>query len=293
MSTSPRFLSALAITLLGLAQAGAARADATVASRRGITLAGARRAIAAAAEEAHRRHGGGVIAVVDDGGNLVALERLDDTFAAGALISYGKARTAALFKKPTRFFEEVIAKGRTAMVALEHFTPLQGGVPIVVDGQVVGAIGVSGAASAAQDEELALVGAAALSGGVTSDSAPPPPVNYIPKDKVASAFVKGMPLVEVDNYKVHASHRDGSGQAEVHAAETDIIYVVDGTATLVTGGSVPEAKSIGPDELRGPAIVGGETRHLVKGDVVIIPKGVPHWFSQVPRAFDYYVVKVR
>jgi len=279
----------LALGLLSLP----AHADSAVLHKRSLGIEGARRAIAAAAAEAHARKAGAVIAVVDDGGNLMALERLDDTFPAGALISYGKARTAALFKKPTRFFEELVNKGRTAMVALDGFTPLQGGVPIVIDGQVVGAVGVSGASSAAQDEEFALVAAAALG------SAPPPaphaaaPINFIPGDKVASAFAKGAPLLEVDNYKVHASHRDGAGQAEVHAADTDIIYVVDGSATLVTGGAVPDAHAVAPEEQRGASIVGGDRRHLGKGDVVVIPKGVPHQFSEVPVALSYYVVKVR
>ncbi len=92
----------------------------------------------------------------------MALERLDGTFAAGANISIGKARTAALFKKPTKFFEDVVNKGRTAMTALPDFTPLQGGVPIMIGDQFVGAIGVSGTASAQQDEELAIAGANAL-----------------------------------------------------------------------------------------------------------------------------------
>ena len=64
-----------------------------------------------------------------------------------------------MFKRPTKFFEEIIKNGRTAMVALPDFTPLQGGVPIMVDGQIVGGVGVSGAASAVQDEELAIAGA--------------------------------------------------------------------------------------------------------------------------------------
>ena len=81
---------------------------------------------------------------------------MDGTFAAGAKISVGKARTAALFKPPTRAFEDIIKNGRTALVALEDFTPLQGGVPVVIGGQVVGAVGVSGAASAQRDEEVAL-----------------------------------------------------------------------------------------------------------------------------------------
>jgi len=131
--------------------------------KKGLTLEGAKRVIAAAIAEAKKLNApGAAIAVVDDGGNLVAAERLDNTFAAGANISIGKARTAALFKRPTKAFEDIINKGRTAMTTLSDFTPLQGGVPIMVDGQVVGAIGVSGAASAQQDEDLAIAGAAAL-----------------------------------------------------------------------------------------------------------------------------------
>src|SRR5262245_46530261 len=129
--------------------------------RKSLSIAGAKTAIAAAASEARKRNTTGVIAVVDEGGNLMAVERLDGTFAAGANISIGKARTAALFKKPTKAFEDIIKNGRTAMVSLpdSFFTPLQGGVPITIDGQIVGGIGVSGAASAQQDEELAIAGA--------------------------------------------------------------------------------------------------------------------------------------
>jgi glc operon protein GlcG len=128
-----------------------------------LTLDGAKKVIAAAVAEAKSRNApGGAIAVVDDGGNLIALERLDNTFAAGANISIGKARTAALFKRPTKAFEDIINKGRTAMTTLPDFTPLQGGVPILIDGQIVGAVGVSGAASAQQDEDLAIAGAKAL-----------------------------------------------------------------------------------------------------------------------------------
>lgn len=149
---------AIALTLTGSAFASGNE----VADRKALTLDGARKAIAGAVAYAHKNNAGGVIAVVDEGGNLMALERIDGTFAAGANISIGKARTAALFKKPTKFFEDVINKGRTAMTALSDFTPLQGGVPIVSDGEIIGAIGVSGAASAQQDEELAIAGANAL-----------------------------------------------------------------------------------------------------------------------------------
>ncbi len=136
-----------------------------VMQKKTLNLEGARRVIAAAQAEAKKNNATGVVAVVDDGGNLIALERLDGTFAAGANISIGKARTAVLFKKPTKFFEDVIKNGRTAMVTVENFTPLQGGIPILVDGQVVGGVGVSGAASAQQDEELAIAGAASVGGG--------------------------------------------------------------------------------------------------------------------------------
>src|SRR5512133_1968510 len=167
--------------VLAMANLAGAAAAAGIADRKTLTLEGARRAIAAAVAQAHQNHAGGVIAVVDDGGNLMALERVDGTFAAGANISIGKARTAALFQKPTRVFEEIIAKGRTAMVALNDFTPLQGGVPITIDGQIVGAVGGSGAASAQLDEELAMTAAAAVSGA-------PTPVTYFDSLRVSAAF---------------------------------------------------------------------------------------------------------
>jgi len=147
--------------LLGLALYSPTLAQ--TVDKKGLTLDGAKKVIAAAIAEAKSKSApGGAIAVVDEGGNLVAVERLDNTFAAGANISIGKARTAVLFKRPTKFFEDVINKGRTAMTTLNDFTPLQGGIPIIVDGQIVGAVGVSGAASAQQDEELAIAGANAL-----------------------------------------------------------------------------------------------------------------------------------
>lgn len=266
--------------------------SAQVTEKKSLTLDGARRVIAAAQNEAKAKNApGGVIAVVDEGGNLIALERLDGTFAAGALISIGKARTAVLFKKPTKFFEDLINKGRTVMVALNDFTPLQGGIPIIIDGQVVGGVGVSGAASAAQDEELAIAGANAFSSAAASTA----PVNYFPKEQVAAAFAKGAVLLDGTgrNYMVHASRREKAGLAEVHAKDTDIIYVLDGSATFVTGGSVVDGKTIEADEIRGTSINGGETRRIAKGDVITVPNGTPHWFQEVSSPLTYYVVKVR
>lgn len=130
-----------------------------------LTLDMAKQLIVAAASEARRVGApGGAIAVVDDGGFLISAERWDNTFPSASVVSVGKARTAALFRKPTKVFEDAINKGRVAMTTLPDtlLTPLQGGVPITVRGQVVGAVGVSGAASAQQDEELALAGIRAL-----------------------------------------------------------------------------------------------------------------------------------
>ncbi|MDX2147354.1 MAG: heme-binding protein [Planctomycetota bacterium] len=127
-----------------------------------LTLAGAELVIQAASRFAAGKAGTGSIAVVDSGGHLLMLHRLDGTFPASARISEGKARTAAIFRKPTRDFEQAINGGRTAMAAMDGWTPLQGGVPVIVDGICVGAVGVSGAASAAQDDEIASAGAAAI-----------------------------------------------------------------------------------------------------------------------------------
>jgi glc operon protein GlcG len=132
------------------------------ATHHALTLDGAKKVAEAAAAFAKSNGAGGNIAVVDEGGHLLYFVRLDGSFPAGANVSIGKARTSATFKKPTKDFEDIINKGRFTMTALPDFTPLQGGVPIVHDGHVVGAIGVSGAKSAQQDEEVAKAGAAAV-----------------------------------------------------------------------------------------------------------------------------------
>lgn len=139
-----------------------ASASPTIASTHTLTLEGANEVLAAAIAKARERGAGGAIAVVDDGGSLVAFQRIDGTFAAGAAVSLGKARTSAIFKKPTKAFEDSINGGRTALAAVNEMTPLQGGVPIMHEGFIVGAIGVSGAHSQQEDEEIALAGAAAI-----------------------------------------------------------------------------------------------------------------------------------
>jgi len=275
-------------------------ASAQTMEKRSLTLDGAERVIAAAkAYAAQVKAPGGVIAVVDAGGNLMALERLDGTFAAGANISIGKARTAVLFQKPTKVFEEIINKGRTAMAALpdSFFTPLQGGIPVVFDGQIIGGVGVSGASSAAQDEELAIAGAeAAKTFGGDATMAATLPVSFFSKTAVDEGFSKGAVLFDGSggrNYMVHTSRREGPGMVEVHTKDTDILYVLKGSATIVTGGTMVDGKPIAADEIRGREITGGESRKLVPGDAMIIPNGVPHWFKEVQAPFLYYVVKVR
>jgi len=192
-----------AIAVMLIAAGSALATDTQITDKKTLSLDGALKAIAGAVTYAHKNNAAGVIAVVDDGGNLMALERLDGTFAAGAMISIGKARTAALFKKPTKFFEDVIGKGRTSIIALNDFTPLQGGVPIEVDGQIVGAIGVSGANSAQQHEELAKAGATAVM------SAAPAQVSFFDRNQVTAAFAKGAVLFDgSDKYMVHASRRE-------------------------------------------------------------------------------------
>lgn len=266
-----------------------ATAHAQLAVKETLTLDGAKAVAAAAAAEARKGNAGGAVAVVDDGGNLLYLERLPGTFAAAANISIAKARSAAQFERDTRVFEEAIKNGRVSLVANAELLPLQGGVPIVVRGRVVGAVGVSGANSAQQDEEIAKAAARSLETTLTDDTLRQ--TAYAPAEEVTAAFAAGKPLIETAGYKVHASRREAPGMAEVHARDTDIIYVLEGTATLVTGGEIVDAKTSAPDEVRGVAIRGGQSQPLRRGDVFIVPQGVPHWFQEVQGPFLYYVVK--
>ena len=137
----------------------AAACSAQTINTKNISLDAAKKIVAEAVKYAKANNApGAAIAVVDNGGNLVYLERLDNTFAAASEVAIKKANTAALFKAPSSKLENAINGGRDALITVGH-TFLQGGVPIIVDGQVVGAIGVSGSASAQQDEDMANAGA--------------------------------------------------------------------------------------------------------------------------------------
>ena len=114
--------------------------------------------------------------------------------------------------------------------------------------------------------------------------------------KVNASFEKGSPLVpgtEDGHYQILTARRDKAGQSEVHAKFTDVIYVVEGTATFVTGGEVVDGKTTAPDEIRGESIKGGTPRKLAKGDVIIVPNNIPHQFVEVNPPFLYLVVKVK
>ncbi len=139
----------------------AAEASTQTLEKRVLSLEAAKR-IAAAAEVAARARGlGVVIAIVDDAGHLVLLHRLDDTQVASVQVGIGKARTAAIYRRPSKVFEDQIKAGRVAALALADSTPLQGSIPITLDGKVVGAIGVSGDTPQV-DEDIAIAGASAF-----------------------------------------------------------------------------------------------------------------------------------
>ena len=119
-----------------------------------------------------------------------------------------------------------------------------------------------------------------------------PGVTYIGNDKVADSLAKGGVLVTQSDLTVQGAHRAAAGQVEVHDKETDVLYITDGEATFVTGGTMIGGKNTKTGQWLGTDIQGGESRHLSKGDVIVIPAGVPHWFKEVPKSVSYFVVKV-
>ena len=115
---------------------------------------------------------------------------------------------------------------------------------------------------------------------------------HVDPAKVAAALAKGGSLVTRSDLLVSGSHRDAAGQVEVHDKETDVLYVVEGEATFVFGGQMVGGKVSRPGQWLGSDITGGQTHHIGKGDVFVIPAGVPHWFKEVPKSVSYFVVKV-
>ena len=126
-----------------------------------ITLEAAKKMAAAGEAEALKNGWNVAIAIVDASGGLIFFQKLDETQPGSIAIAQGKARTAALFKRPTKAMEEALTAGKQAFLSVEGMLPMQGGLPVIVDGKVIGAVGVSGVTSA-QDEQIAGAAVAAL-----------------------------------------------------------------------------------------------------------------------------------
>ncbi len=112
-------------------------------------------------------------------------------------------------------------------------------------------------------------------------------VTFVGHDTVA----KGGALVSTSNVIVQISRRTEMGMSEVHDKETDTFYILSGSATLVTGGEMIGSKPTAPGQYRGTGLTGGETHHLTKGDVMVVPARTPHWFKEVQTPIEYFLVK--
>ncbi len=269
--------------------AGAAVAPSTVDAS-ALTQEGARIAAEAAGAAARGRGVAPVVSVVDAGGALLYLWRPDEAQVASVDVATDKARTAAIYRRESRDFEDQAAGGRASALHLARAVPLQGGVPIVVDGAVVGAVGVSGASSAEEDSELARIGAAATQAIPTSGNGPG--AHYFPNASVRDTFRTGGLLLDTPGYKIDAGRREQPGEVEYHERVVDVMRVVEGTATVVTGGAMVDTREVAPGELRASSVDGGTQHRLAVGDVLAIPNGVPHQFVDVSDPFLYFVVKV-
>jgi mannose-6-phosphate isomerase-like protein (cupin superfamily) len=136
---------------------------------------------------------------------------------------------------------------------------------------------------------FALAGFLAAATIVRADGVPTV-VTYVPHDKVTSTMVKGGQIVN-DHGLVVLAQRRGAGEVEVHAKTNHVFIIVEGEATLVTGGTLVGARQTAPDQTRAPSVQGGEVHHLTKGDVITIPAKTPHWFKEVPtQTIAYYAI---
>lgn len=243
--------------------AGAAAEGVTTVAVPVMTQALAGRIASAAAAEATARGVSPVVSVVDAGGVLVHQWRPDGAQVASVDVALDKARTAALYRRPSKDFEDQVAGGRVSALALARAVPLQGGQPIVVDGVVAGAVGVSGASSADEDNELAEVAVAAA-----GDARGP---RHWKAADLADLFATGGVFHRAPSWRLDAGSRSGPGDVEVHDGEADVMHVVTGTATIECG---------------------ARTVEVSPGDVLAVPATVPHRFVSVSDPFHYLVVKV-
>ena len=135
----------------------------------------------------------------------------------------------------------------------------------------------------------ALIAASVLMMGAPAESSD---VTYVGHDKVDTALANGSTVVTAKDLLVMGSHRTEAGHVEMHDKETDVFYIVDGSATFITGGKMIGGKVTKPGQWLGTDLQGGTVHHLSKGDVIVIPAGIPHWYKEVPHSVTYFVVKV-
>jgi glc operon protein GlcG len=272
--------------------AGAA-GDFSVTEVPALTYEGARLAAEAAGAAAAKRGVSPVISAVDAGGALMYLVRPDSAQVASVEVTTDKARTAAIYRRPSKDFEDQASGGRPSALHLARAVPLQGGAPIEHDSEVIGAIGVSGATDADEDRELAELGARAVEAAIAARaSAASNGAVYFPAAAVDEKFRAGGLLLDEGAYKIDAGRREAPGEVEYHEHAVDVMHVVSGRATVITGGSMVDAREVAPGELRASTVDGGESHQLREGDVLAIPNGVPHQFAEVSDPFLYFVVKV-
>ena len=269
-----------------------AKAEFSTAEVPAITYEGARLAAEAVGAEAARRGVHPVVSAVDAGGALVYLVRPDSAQVASVEVTTDKARTAAIYRRPSKDFEEQASGGRPSALHLARAVPLQGGIPLTYGSGIVGAVGVSGATSADEDQELALIGADAFSRAASEPNGRRNGAAFFPKAAVQDKFRTGGLLLETQGYKLDAGRRVQPGDVEYHENVVDVMHVVAGSATVLTGGEMLEPREVGPGEMRARAVEGGEKHELREGDVLAIPNGVPHQFLEVSDPFLYFVVKV-
>jgi uncharacterized protein GlcG (DUF336 family) len=270
-----------------------AQAEFSTESSRTLTYEGARAVAEAAAAAGRERGVAPVTAVVDAGGDLVYVHRPDRAQVASVNVSTDKARTAAIYRRPSKDFEDQASEGRPSALHLARAVPLQGGIPIEEDGQVVGGVGVSGARSADEDNELAQIAAGApertleANGNGNGHRAA-----FFSNDELRAKFERGGLLLDTTGYKIDAGRRVAPGDVEYHEGVVDVMHVVEGHATVVTGGEMVEPHEVAPGEIRARTVEGGTPQDLHSGDVLAIPSGVPHQFTDVSDPFLYFVVKV-
>ena len=261
-------------------------------TKRVLTLDVAKTIAAAAKAEALKRGAKVVIVVTDEGGHMLYLERLNDTQVASVDVGIGKARTAAIFRRPSKVFEDQIARAMSQRSRCQERHRFKAACR---SSSMARSLAPSASAGTRRRKTKTSPGPAQPRSRTRSPEFPRRSAYWKSTD-VAAAFAKGSVLFGDEggrNYMVHASHRESAGMAEVHELDADIIYVLDGSATFVTGGTVENRKTTAPNEIRGSSITGGEVRRITKGDVIIVPNGTPHWFKDVSGPLNYYVVKVR